>query len=1153
MATGKSTEYKMAIVISGKVDRSLDSSIGLAQGKLAGFKAGVSALDKQFVALDKTYGKIEKGMASVLKGMATVAVGTTAALTGTALAATEVGKKFEDAFAGVKKTVEATSDEFAMLRKNVIDMSKEIPSTADEIAGAMEKAGQLGIEVPDLTGFTRAAINMGVATNLDSETAGDVFARIANITGMKGTDAKGISNYERMGSTIVDLGNKFATNEDEIANMALNLSAVGSNAGLTVDQILALSTAMTSLNIRAEKGGSAMSKMIKKLQIAAETGSGSLDKYAKVAGMTPEEFQKKFKTNAIEPITEFIKGLSNTERNGASTAVVMNDLGLKEVRLSDVLTRLTNSQDNFNRALDTAKTAWEQNVALQEEVDKRNETFGSRLQILKNRVTALGIALYDNSTRTPFLTLIEKASDGIAKLESGGMQKIFDKINETMPTIQRVAKTIWRDAQPLLNGMLKVGKWFVDHPDAIVGTFVGIGSALATYKIASTLTHIVAAVTALGPAGLAIVGTTAAVGAIAGHIAATRIELEKMAATDMAERFGDITLSMEDLDAVARRIVDNGTIDAVQDALSNFDNAEPYAASIDEAVKSINRMNWKVSIGVQLSDEDQSSYKNQIDAFIKNSQEYVTSTQQAVEINMRLGLGDYAGTDNVIAATNQVFTDAYTQMQSLGEDLAKAVNDAFSDEILDPDEITRMSEIMGKMAEIKEKLATSNYQAELQMISEDFTGKELTSDSVLNLMQRISETQQKAQEAYDQSYVYNLSALGSTYAKGTPEYNNAAKALRDNRLTTQAQYAANAAEALTGVLGGNYAGSLLNKATSVIDPQALSGQISAGSAGSYYAGLVTELQRDKGMKALEKEIEEFVTQMEPTIDSLRTINDQLKASGLGNSDEAKRVQNALSTIKLYQGISSGSGAAMMQLLGQGIQKVGMGDAALANTVDGQVVGGTELVKGIKIAENAEAMQSLTENGGTITETIAKGAQDSVGENVQKYIVPAVDDLYTQTQQSLNDRFSSDPMHIDWNLVLSSPSMRIDALNGNLKHNAEGGIWNHPILTTFAENGTEAAIPWDGSQRAKNLWEQTGYALGTLSRDWDNSNALNNLGSAWSEPAGTGRETTIEFSPQIVIQGNASREDVQTALHMSMEEFKAMYQQMMADGSRVAFT
>ena len=53
-------------------------------------------------------------------------------------------------------------------------------------------------------------------------------------------------------------------------------------------------------------------------------------------------------------------------------------------------------------------------------------------------------------------------------------------------------------------------------------------------------------------------------------------------------------------------------------------------------------------------------------------------------------------------------------------------------------------------------------------------------------------------------------------------------------------------------------------------------------------------------------------------------------------------------------------------------------------------------------------------------------------------------------------------------------------SGAVAANAKGGIYNKgAFLTTFAEESPEAAIPIDGSKRAKNLWLRTGQMLGMV--------------------------------------------------------------------------
>src|SRR5690606_8832413 len=108
---------------------------------------------------------------------------------------------FETAFAGVRKTVDATESEFAELETGIREMAKEIPVAATEIAGVAEAAGQLGIEKENILEFTRTMVDLGVATNMSSDQAATSLARLANITQMPQ------SEFDRLGSTIVELGN----------------------------------------------------------------------------------------------------------------------------------------------------------------------------------------------------------------------------------------------------------------------------------------------------------------------------------------------------------------------------------------------------------------------------------------------------------------------------------------------------------------------------------------------------------------------------------------------------------------------------------------------------------------------------------------------------------------------------------------------------------------------------------------------------------------------------------------------------------------------------------------------------------------------------------------------------------------------------------
>src|SRR5699024_8069405 len=191
---------------------------------------------------------------------------------------------FEDAFAGVRKTVDATGDQFDALAKGIRDMSKELPMPSEEIAGIAEVAGQLGIKTEDIMQFTRVMADLGVATNMSSEEAATSLARFANITGMA------MDDVDRLGSTIVHLGNNLATTESEIVNMGLRLAGAGNQIGLTEDQILSFAGALSSVGISAEAGGTAFSRVMLEMNTAVINGGKELEKFADIAGASTGDF-----------------------------------------------------------------------------------------------------------------------------------------------------------------------------------------------------------------------------------------------------------------------------------------------------------------------------------------------------------------------------------------------------------------------------------------------------------------------------------------------------------------------------------------------------------------------------------------------------------------------------------------------------------------------------------------------------------------------------------------------------------------------------------------------------------------------------------------------------------------------------------------------
>lgn len=318
--------------------------------------------------------------------------GVTAPIAAGAGYAIKAAIEYEDAFAGVKKTVDEVKDSngkviysYDMLSKGIRQMAKEIPASTTEISHVAEAAGQLGIKTKDILGFTRVMIDMGKSTNLSSEEAATALARFANITQLDP------SRYSNLGSSIVELGNNFATTEKEIVEMGLRLAGTGKVVGLTDPQILGLATAMSSVGIEAEAGGSAFSRVMQKINTQVLSSGEDLWKFAKIAGKSADEFAASWKKNPQEAIIDFVKGLKRFKDEGKDVTAYLKDMDINSVREIDTLQRLAGAGDLLGDAFKSANKGFSENKALMNEANKRYETTASKLQMLKNQVNDVAI------------------------------------------------------------------------------------------------------------------------------------------------------------------------------------------------------------------------------------------------------------------------------------------------------------------------------------------------------------------------------------------------------------------------------------------------------------------------------------------------------------------------------------------------------------------------------------------------------------------------------------------------------------------------------------------------------------------------------------------------------------------------------------------
>ncbi|HGF7447992.1 TPA: phage tail tape measure protein [Enterococcus faecium] len=480
-ATASTAKYANQLNQATARSASYESQMKTTVGQIARMKVETEGFTGKLKANSDVLinsGKKIESFGKGISGMGTaLSVGVTAPILAGATAVTTAAISWENAFAGVKKTNDEVVDSngnvvysYSDLEKGLRDLATKLPASHQEIANVAEAAGQLGIKTENVVSFTKTMVDMGESTNMSAETAATSLARLANITKLPQ------DKFSNLGAAIVDLGNNFATTESEITEMALRLAGAGSQIGLSQGDILGLSAALSSVGIEAEMGGSAISKVMVNMQVAAKTGLGqmedltaktgktrrelelmssnsskdfkdlagsigmttsemtgimkassNLENFGKIAGMSAQDFKKAFEEDAIGAIGKFIEGLGNAESQGTSAIEMLDEMGISEVRLRDSLLRAGNASDLFKDAVKRSNKAFGDNVALTNEANKRYETTESKLKMLKNEAVDAAIDLGG-----PFVDALRdglEASKPLIK-NLGNMAKAFSDMSD---------------------------------------------------------------------------------------------------------------------------------------------------------------------------------------------------------------------------------------------------------------------------------------------------------------------------------------------------------------------------------------------------------------------------------------------------------------------------------------------------------------------------------------------------------------------------------------------------------------------------------------------------------------------------------------------------------------------------------------------------
>lgn len=583
---------------------------------------------------------------------------------------------YEQAWIGVTKTVDGTPSQLNTLNESLKELARTTNSSYTDIAHYAELAGQMGVGVEEVAGFTKTITELADTTNIEGAQAAEVLAQFANI--MRDKDERTVDYYSRLGSTIVDLGNNFATTENDIMEMSSRLATAGRAVGMSDQEVLALATSLSSVGIEAAAGGGSMSKLMTTIQKAVSTGSADLQLFADTAGMTAQQFKDAWSEDAGLAFMDLITGIGESE----DVTQKLSELGIEEVRMSNGVRALAQSSDIFKDALGRSNKAWSENNAMSLEAQKRYESLGAQLNQCKESLNQAAASL--GEVLVPYL---KTGVDGVKNFADGLRNMSPEAQEATVKTIA-LATAISPMAKLASGffGALSKGAGILKNTASGLKRVAGMAS-LAMQSTGDFNSFGEALEFVFGKTNLVAAGVTAATAAIGGFVYALNkahqnaIELgrsltpnaekyEKMAeAADYYAQSGQnawesaekTRVSFQEQEATSQSLIDTIT------ELGNKENlsaADKYLLA--DAVERLNALYPELNISI---DEETGKLQGNTEELLKNA--------QAAEESARKRALASTITDERIAIENE--TNALMTQKDLILQLTKELQKAESD------------------------------------------------------------------------------------------------------------------------------------------------------------------------------------------------------------------------------------------------------------------------------------------------------------------------------------------------------------------------------------------------------------------------------------------------------------------------------------------
>lgn len=694
----KDTELK--IKISGKVDPSLKA-----------------ACDKTTASLQRSYTKMKnttKIAAAAIAGAGAMAL----------KKSIDIGSEFEAQMSTVGAIANASESDMVRLTDKAKEMGATTKFTAVESGQAFEYMAMAGWKTNQMLNGISGIMSLAAASGEDLGITSDIVTDALTAFGLKAKDSAHFSDVLAQASASAN------TNVSMLGESFKYVAPVAGSMGYSIEDTSLALGLMANASVKSSIAGRSLKTAIANMAAPTAKMAATMKKYN--ISLKDSNGGTKSLKSTIDNIRESLGKIDDKKERAAA---IKNIFG--KDALAGMSAIITASEKDYNNL---TKAIYNCDGAAEKMANRKMDNLKGDVALLTSALETKAINIYE-LTSGPLREVTQDLTDWVED---------FD-VNSAAQKLEDFGSSVMDVAEPLLN----VGEWLLDHPDVAVTAISGVAGVLTASNIAGHISNITASVKTLNlalKANPVLFGGIAVAGILTGIGVAVYKAGEDAKEASLDEHFGNIAFSMDQLNDAADRIIGTDKLQAVSELLSSTKVSDGFLKQMQKAANEVKKMDWKVSAGLEISDEDISDYKSNVKSYVKSAQDYISNQGYTVNIATNLLYDDEDKKNKLLKDNNSFYNGLDQEAKKLSDKISKRLKKAVKDGMT-PDLQEEVNGLLQQLSDITNTISQAESDAKWDTLSAEFSGKEMTADSFDKMQSAINtnidEIKEGAQEALE--------------------------------------------------------------------------------------------------------------------------------------------------------------------------------------------------------------------------------------------------------------------------------------------------------------------------------------------------------------------------------------------------------------------